>query len=82
MAMAAGQGVECGQLIPLGTPNPVPFKSLPHPKKAGAGAKNIPQKGHRPKRQAQPPPPLRTAPIPPSTRRKNPGASPLQLQRV
>ena len=25
----------------------MPFKSLPHPKKAGAGAKNTPQKGHR-----------------------------------
>lgn len=44
----------------------MPFKSLPHPKEAGAGAKNTPQKGHRPKWQAQPPPPLRTAPIPPS----------------
>lgn len=64
MAMAAGQrGLSVDSWSLKGTQNPLPFKSLPHPKKAGAGAKNIPQKGHRLKRQAQPPPPLRTGSI-------------------
>lgn len=56
-----GGGSECGHLIPEGIRNLLPFKSLPHPKKAGAGAKNTPWKGQRPKRQTQPPPSLRAA---------------------